>query len=206
MSGAKFGLEPGEVSVSFPVAALLDTRSRARSASLLFSPLLPQTHKASALPTQRLFGEDVRGQGRTSRSPLSLRIPALAIPTGLSSNLAAGNAEEPNGKNNFILCERLGCASQAAANLSKSLLLSCKLLRRWPWSRPCRWWGARWLRDAGAAFLGGGWARGCGGVLRRAGGTGKGAQACSLHRTGQHLPGLALMLFCRCWWLDMTDG
>ncbi|OPJ73653.1 hypothetical protein AV530_005963 [Patagioenas fasciata monilis] len=58
--------------------------------------LVPETHKASALPTQRLFGEDVRGQGHTSRSLLSLRIPALAILTGLSSNLTAGNAEEPN--------------------------------------------------------------------------------------------------------------
>lgn len=26
----------------------------------------------------------------------------------------------------------------------------------------------------------------------------------SLHRRGQHLQGLVLMLFCRCSWLDMT--
>ncbi|XP_061228301.1 protein eva-1 homolog A isoform X4 [Neopsephotus bourkii] len=95
MSGAKFGLEPGEVSVSFPVAALLDTRSRA----LLRSPLL-SSRRRTGRPPSRLaaFGEDVSGQGHTSRSRLSHRIPTLALPTGSAPSLLLTTPEKPNEK------------------------------------------------------------------------------------------------------------
>ncbi|XP_029892957.1 protein eva-1 homolog A isoform X5 [Aquila chrysaetos chrysaetos] len=91
MPGAKFGLEPGEVSVSFPVAALLDTRSRAP----LPSPLLPQTHKASALPTGGFWGGRERAGAYLTLSPVTPH-SCSRLPHGLRSQPAAGNAEEPN--------------------------------------------------------------------------------------------------------------
>uniref|UniRef100_A0A8C6JJ76 Uncharacterized protein n=1 Tax=Melopsittacus undulatus TaxID=13146 RepID=A0A8C6JJ76_MELUD len=57
--------------------------------------LLLQTHRASALPAGG-FGEDVRGQGHTSRSRLSHCIPALALPTGSAPSLLLTTPEKPN--------------------------------------------------------------------------------------------------------------
>ncbi|KAL9863748.1 protein eva-1 homolog A isoform 4-T4 [Geothlypis trichas] len=77
MSGAKFGLEPGEVSVSFPVAALPDTRSAlqpSRRRAGRPPSLLP------SLPAGGFWG-GCDSAGHTSRSRLSSRIPAPAVPT-----------------------------------------------------------------------------------------------------------------------------
>lgn len=101
MSGAKFGLEPGEVSVSFPVAALPDTRCRAPSA------LQPSRRRAGRPPSRpAAFGEDVTGLGTPNAAACHA---AFLLPLSPRAQLPARCQErqEAERQKNFLLSTQL---------------------------------------------------------------------------------------------------